>query len=99
MRKLIVHFIEKDKKSKDSIQILKIGGVNNTGQRWAISTNEAIEGIGSGQWELFILANKNEIPVRIRRKENQNPVLIAQGDGYLHNLLEDLPEITSEESV
>tara|TARA_R110002020_G_scaffold239760_2_gene452336 strand:- start:305 stop:604 length:300 start_codon:yes stop_codon:yes gene_type:complete len=97
MRKLTVHFIEKDKKSKESIQILKIGGVNNTGQRWAISTKEAIEGIRSGQWELFILANNKEIPVRIRQEENQSPVLIAQGDGYLHNLLEDLPEISFEQ--
>ncbi|WP_339869318.1 DUF3892 domain-containing protein [uncultured Algoriphagus sp.] len=97
MRKLTVHFIEKDKKSKDSIQILKIGGVNNTGQRWAISTKEAIQGIESGQWELFVLASKNEIPVRIRQEENKPAVLIAQGDGYLHNLLEDLPEISFEE--
>jgi hypothetical protein len=99
MRKLTVHFIEKDKKSKEAIKILKIGGVNNTGQRWAISTKEAVEGIRSGQWELFVLANKNEIPVRIRQEENQPPILIAQGDGYLHNLLEDLPEINSEEPV
>tara|TARA_R110002020_G_scaffold36090_1_gene108521 strand:- start:289 stop:588 length:300 start_codon:yes stop_codon:yes gene_type:complete len=99
MRKLTVHFIQKDKKSKDSILILKIGGVNNTGQRWAISTKEAIEGIRSGQWELFILANNNEIPVRIKQEENHPPLLIAQGDGYLHNLLEDLPEINSEEPV
>ena len=97
MRKLTVHFIEKDKKSKDSIQILKIGGVNNTGQRWAISTKEAIQGIESGQWELFLLSNTNEIPVRIKEEENKPAVLIAQGDGYLHNLLEDLPEIYSEE--
>ncbi|MEB2778543.1 DUF3892 domain-containing protein [Algoriphagus sp. D3-2-R+10] len=97
MRKLTVHFIQKDTKSKDSIQILKIGGVNNTGQRWAISTKEAIEGIESGQWELFVLSNNNEIPVRIRRGENQTPVLIALGDGYLHNLLEDLPEINQKE--
>jgi hypothetical protein len=99
MRKLTVHFIEKDKKSKDSIQILKIGGVNNTGQRWAISTKEAIQGIESGQWELFVLGSNTEIPVRIRQEENQPAVLIAQGDGYLHNLLEDLPEINSEEPV
>ncbi|MCE7053905.1 DUF3892 domain-containing protein [Algoriphagus sp. AGSA1] len=97
MRKLTVHFIEKDKKSKESIQILKIGGVNNTVQRWAISTKEAIQGIESGQWELFVLSNTNEIPVRIRRGENQPPVFIAHGDSYLHNLLEDLPEINLEE--
>lgn len=96
MRKLIVHFIQKDTKSKGSILIQKIGGVNNTGQRWAISTKEAVEGIRSGQWELFVLANKNEIPVRIREEENQTMILIAQGDGYLHNLLEDLPEVNFE---
>ncbi len=99
MRKLTVHFIQKDIKSKDPTQILKIGGVNNTGQRWAISTKEAIQGIESGQWELFVLANNNEIPVRIRRGENQPPVLIAQGDGHLHNLLENLPEINWEQHV
>tara|TARA_R110002020_G_scaffold384475_4_gene595452 strand:+ start:885 stop:1184 length:300 start_codon:yes stop_codon:yes gene_type:complete len=97
MRKLIIHFIQRDKKSKESLQILKIGGVNNTGQRWAISTNEAIEGIRSGQWELFVLSSQNEIPVRIKQEENQTPLLIAQGDGYLHNLLEDLPEINFEQ--
>lgn len=99
MIKLTVHFIQKDTKSKDSIQLLKIGGVNNTGQQWAISTKEAIEGIESGQWELFVLSNNSEIPVRIRREENHPPLLIAQGDGYLHNLLEDLPEINLEEPV
>ncbi len=97
MIKLIVHFIQKDSKSKDSILILKIGGVNNTGQRWAISTKEAIEGIRSGNWELFVLANTNEIPVRIKETEDTPPILFAQGDGYLHNILEDLPEINWEE--
>ena len=96
MRKLIVHFIQKDPKNKDSKQILKIGGVNNTGQRWAISTQEAIDGIRSGQWELFILSDKNEIPVLIREEENQRPTLTARGNGFLHNLLEDLPEINLE---
>lgn len=96
MRKLIVHFIQKDSKSKDSILILKIGGVNNTGQRWVISTKEAIEGIRSGSWELFVLANTNEIPVRIKEVEKTPPILFAQGDGYLHNILEALPEINWE---
>lgn len=99
MRKLIVHFKEKGTKITDSADIVKIGGVNNTGQRWVISTKEAIEGIRSGQWELYILASQNEIPIRIIQKDNQPAKLIAQGDGYLHNLLEDLPEINLEQTT
>ena len=77
--------------------ISQIGGINNTGERWVISAQKAIEGITNGTWDFFILENHHEISVKAIHSTEGDPILLAIGEGYLHNLLEDLPEIRKEE--
>ena len=73
-------------------QITHIGGVNGTGDKWNISTKEAIEGINSKTWEFYITENLEELKVTVSTSTDSDPILSAKGQGYLHNLVEDLPE-------
>lgn len=99
MNRLRIHFVEKEAIGSGSLMINKIGGINNTGERWVISAEKAIEGINNGVWDFYLLENHNEIPVKISKSESGKLSLAAIGDGYLHNLLEDLPEIKKEEVI
>lgn len=71
-------------------EITHIGGVNNTGDKWNLRVKDAIEGINSGQLDFFIVENFTQIEVK--RIGESAKSLFATGQGYLHNLLEDLPE-------
>ncbi|UZD22905.1 DUF3892 domain-containing protein [Algoriphagus halophytocola] len=95
IRKLIVRFIQTDSPANNTSKILKIGGINNTGDRWIISSKEAIKGVIAGDYELFIQVDNKEIPVKVEVNEDQEQYLNAHGAGYLHNLLEDLPEVST----
>ncbi|TXE13459.1 hypothetical protein [Algoriphagus aquimarinus] len=72
--------------------ITHIGGVNGTGDKWTISTIEAIEGINSRTWEFSITENREELQVSVCKSTDPESILSAKGQCYLHNLLEDLPE-------
>ena len=72
--------------------ITHIGGVNGTVDKWTISIKEAIEGINSQTWEFYIAENREELQVIICTSTDSESILSAKGQGYLHNLLEDLPE-------
>lgn len=96
MTRLRIHFIERKNSQTDSSSISQVGGINNTGERWMISAKKAIEGINEGLWEFYILEDKNEVNVKTTISKDGIPCLIAIGGGYLHNLLEDLPEVSSE---
>ncbi len=99
MTRLRIHFIERETKRTDSFSISQVGGINNTGERWVISAQKAIEGIINGTWDFFILENHHEISVKAIHSTERTPILIAIGEGYLHNLLEDLPEINIQSST
>jgi hypothetical protein len=71
-------------------KITHIGGVNNTGDKWNLSVKDAIEGIISGQLDFYIIENFEEIAVKISGELEKS--LFATGQGYLHNLLQDLPD-------
>jgi len=97
MTKLRIHFVKKEVTGSGLVAISQIGGINNTGERWVIFAEKAIEGITKRTWDFFILENHHEISVKAIHSTEGNPILIAIGEGYLHNLLEDLPEIKNEE--
>ena len=99
MNRLRIHFVEKEAPASGSVTINRIGGINNTGERWVISAEKAIEGISNGVWDFFLLENHHEISVKISNSERGKLELTATGEGYLYNLLEDLPEIKKEEAI
>jgi len=72
-------------------EITHIGGVNGTGDKWSLTVGEAIKGLEAGEWEFYIQERLEEIPV-IGQITGATKSLTAIGQGYLHNLLEDLPE-------
>lgn len=102
MSRLRIHFIKKEALSADperiTQKIIQIGGINNTGERWMISTEKAIEGINQGTWQLYILENQKEINVKTTISTDGILSLTATGGGYIHNLLDDLPEVSREHS-
>ncbi|SFB06474.1 DUF3892 domain-containing protein [Algoriphagus aquimarinus] len=98
MTRLRIHFIERETRHTNSFSISQVGGINNTGERWMISAQKAITGINEGVWEFYILEDKKEVNVKVAHSENGEPNLVAIGMGYLHNLLEDLPEVSRAHS-
>ncbi|MBN7816984.1 DUF3892 domain-containing protein [Algoriphagus pacificus] len=80
------------KVSRTSLQgsITHIGGVNGTGEKWTVSTKEAINGILSGEYEFYLLEKRDEIPVLISGEQEKH--LFAIGKESLTNLLEELPD-------
>ncbi|MCE7056285.1 DUF3892 domain-containing protein [Algoriphagus sp. AGSA1] len=70
--------------------ITHIGGVNGTGEKWNISVKEAVDGIMSGAFEFYIVEQFEEINVQVTGEIEKS--LTAKGQGYLHNLLLDLPD-------
>ncbi|MEB2787222.1 hypothetical protein [Algoriphagus persicinus] len=99
MTRLRIHFIERETKLTDSFSISQVVGINNTWERWIISSHKAIDGINEGVWEFSILEDKKEVNVKVSLSESGEPSLVAIGMGYLHNLLEDLPEINIQSST
>ncbi|PZX53518.1 hypothetical protein LV84_03242 [Algoriphagus ratkowskyi] len=93
MARYRIYFIIRDTDQNSFFNILQLGGINNTGDRWTIPAHEAINGINAGLWEFYILEDRNEINVKVVFTELGGYKLVATGMGYLHNLLEDLPEI------
>ncbi|WP_035463648.1 hypothetical protein [Algoriphagus vanfongensis] len=76
-------------------EITQIGGVNGSGEKWKVSEKEAIAGIQTGLFEFYIVENFKDVPVSIKEEivEGQaKKQLVATGLGFLHNLLEDLPD-------
>ena len=92
MEKFRIFFVKKTTKGPSEGDITHVGGINELGEKWSISIDEAIEGINAGIWEFYLLENFEEIPVNICTLNASETFLTAKGQGYLHNLLEDLPE-------
>ncbi|MBN7818045.1 hypothetical protein [Algoriphagus pacificus] len=90
MTRLRILCTQKTSSKNNPLEITHIGGVNGRGEKWKITVKEAVEGIQSGNFEFYLVENFAEIPV-IVTSENPNS-LFATGNGFLHNLLEDLPD-------
>ncbi|MEB2780452.1 DUF3892 domain-containing protein [Algoriphagus sp. C2-6-M1] len=90
MKRLRILCSEKKKKGTFNRDIIHIGGVNGNGEKWTISVHDAIAGIRSRLYEFYIVEHFIEIEVRITGDIEKS--LTATGQGYLHNLLDDLPD-------
>ena len=90
MKRLRILCTRKISKGTFAGDISHIGGVNGGGEKWNIAVKEAIEGIQSGLYEFYMVDRFEEINVKI--SGNIEKTLTATGNGYLHNLLLDLPD-------
>lgn len=90
MKKLRILCTKKRSTGTFEGDITHIGGVNNAGEKWNIDIREGIEGINNGLYEFYIVEHFEEINVRITGEIEKS--LTATGQGYLHNLLLDLPD-------
>jgi len=87
-----VFYVKKISRGPFKGDITHIGGISETGENWNISIKEAIQGINSGNWEFYLVEKLEEIEVSICTLYDSETFLSTKGQGYLHNLLEDLPE-------
>mgnify|MGYP003651715507 CR=1 FL=1 len=90
MKRLRILCSKKLSKGTFEGDISHIGGVNGTGEKWNISVEEAIEGTQSGLYEFYMVDGFEEINVKVTGDIEKT--LTAVGNGYLHNLLLDLPD-------
>lgn len=90
MTRLRILCCKKVQESEQKIEITQVGGVNARGEKWAISTKDAIHGIQNGDYEFYIVHEFQELEVLV--SEDPEKQLLARDLGYLHNLLEDLPD-------
>jgi len=90
MTRLRILCTQKSTFGKHPTEITHVGGVNGRGEKWKISVEDAMEKIHSGSFDFYIVENLIEIPVTIHQEDPCS--LVATGNGFLHNLLEDLPD-------
>ncbi len=92
MERFRIFYVKKIKEGPSAGDISHIAGINELGKKWSVSVEEAIEGMNARIWEFYVMENFEEIPVHICALSGSETFLSAKGMGYLHNLLEDLPE-------
>ncbi|WP_215222706.1 hypothetical protein [Echinicola shivajiensis] len=73
MRRLRIQCVNKVEKGPFKGSINRIGGLNENGERWNISIEEAQKGIDSGLWEFYIKQEKLE--ENITFSSDEEPVL------------------------
>lgn len=95
MNRFRIFYVKKITRGPFKGDITHISGISESGENWNISIHEAIEGISSGRWGFYLVEGLEEIQVSICSLHDSEVFLSARGQGYLHNLLEDLPECSS----
>ncbi|WP_215224673.1 DUF3892 domain-containing protein [Echinicola shivajiensis] len=69
MRRLKIQCVNKIEKGPLKGSIERIGGLNENGERWNITVEEAIKGIQSGLWEFYIIQEKLEESITFSTSE------------------------------
>ncbi|WP_200978224.1 hypothetical protein [Echinicola sp. 20G] len=70
MRRLRIQCVNKVEKGPLKGSIDRIGGLNENGEKWNISIEEAQEGIQSGLWEFYIIQEKLEESITFSSSDN-----------------------------
>ena len=73
-------------------RITHIGGVNEVGQRWHITQEEAIQGVESNKWQFHVRVGYRDVKVIVAMSQYGNKYLKTEADGYQPDNLLSLPE-------
>lgn len=84
--------INKSDRMNPHERITRIGGINDHGQRWRITQDEAIQGIESGRWQFHIRSSYRDVRVIVAVSQHGHKYIKTEADDYQPNNLLSLPE-------
>ncbi len=84
--------IRKSNQMEPHRRITHFGGLNDKGQQWRVSQEEAIQGIESGRWQFHIRIRGRNVPVVIGVSGDGKKYLKTPADRLQPNDLLSLPE-------
>ena len=73
-------------------RITHIGGINDTGQRWRVSQQEAIQAIEHGKWQFHVRVGYRDVQVIVATSQYGHKYIKTEADGYQPDNLLSLPE-------
>lgn len=84
--------IRKSDRMEPHGRITHIGGLNDRGQRWFISQEEAIQGIETGKWQFQLRIRGRNVPIIVALSGEGQKYLTTPADRIHPNDLLSLPE-------
>ena len=84
--------INKSDRMNPHERITHIGGINDIGQRWRITQEEAIRGIETGRWQFHVRVGLRDVQVIVAMGPYGHKYIKTVADGYQPDNLLSLPE-------
>jgi hypothetical protein len=72
-------------------RITHIGGINDQGQQWQITLQDAVQGIESGRWQFHVRVGYRDVPVVVATSRNGDKFITIEVDRMEPSALLSLP--------
>jgi predicted aspartyl protease len=84
--------INKSNRMDPHERITHMGGINDQGQRWRVTQEEAIQGIESGKWQFHVRVGLRDVRIVIAVSPYGNEYIKTEADQFQPSNLLNLPE-------